>query len=69
VSLAWLRTLQDEQAAILGPDPWRYGMNDANRRNLVAFLGYCTRQGLAPDGLALNELFCPSSLEGPPSFV
>jgi 4,5-dihydroxyphthalate decarboxylase len=69
VSLAWLRSLQDEQAAVLGPDPWRYGMNDANRQNLATFLGYCARQGVAQRKIALDDLFYPPSLEDPPSFV
>jgi 4,5-dihydroxyphthalate decarboxylase len=69
VSLAWLRALQDEQAAILGPDPWRYGMDDANRHNLATFVGYCAAQGLAPTDLSVDELFYPPALEDPPAFV
>jgi 4,5-dihydroxyphthalate decarboxylase len=69
VSLAWLRTLQDEEAAVLGPDPWRYGLDDANRHNLATFLGYCGRQGVGPRELSVDELFYPPSLDEPPAFV
>jgi 4,5-dihydroxyphthalate decarboxylase len=69
VSLAWLRALQDEEADILGPDPWQYGMGDANRHNLATFLGYCAAQGIAGRDLDLDGLFFPASLEDPPSFV
>jgi 4,5-dihydroxyphthalate decarboxylase len=69
VSLAWLRALQEEERAILGPDPWCYGLGDANRRNLATFLGYAVAQGIADEELALEELFHPATVEDPPVYV
>ena len=34
VPLAWVRTAVEEQEAMLGRDPWEYGLTPANRKNL-----------------------------------
>ena len=31
---------------VLGPDPWAYGLGDANRKNLQTVIRYCREQGL-----------------------
>lgn len=63
VSLAWLRALQEEQRAILGPDPFRYGLDEANTRNLEAFLAYAREQGVGAPGLTAEKLFHPGTTE------
>ena len=40
VPLAWVRTALEEQEAVLGRDPWAYGLTPANRKNLETVLRY-----------------------------
>ena len=69
VSLAWLLALQQEERALLGPDPWRYGFDEVNRHTLETFLGYALRQGVAARKVTAEELFFPATLEQPPAYV
>lgn len=69
VSLAWLRWLIERERELLGPDPWQYGLGPANRDNLGTFLRYAHEQGLVDRRLTPEELFEPSVLEDPPTFV
>jgi 4,5-dihydroxyphthalate decarboxylase len=61
VPLAWYQEAWDEQAALLGPDPWEYGLGEANRHNLSTLVGYSHAQGLISRDLSLKELFLPVS--------
>lgn len=63
VSLAWLRALQEEERALLGPDPFGYGLDEANTRNLETFLAYARQQGVAAAGLTAPLLFHPGSTD------
>ncbi|RZU33456.1 4,5-dihydroxyphthalate decarboxylase [Blastococcus saxobsidens] len=69
VSLAWLRALQEEERALLGPDPWHYGLDDSNAHTLQTFLRYALEQGVASRALTPEELFHPATLENPPAYV
>lgn len=69
VSLAWLLALQEEERELLGADPWRYGLDDINRKTLETFLGYAHRQGVASTRMSADELFHPATLESPPTYV
>jgi 4,5-dihydroxyphthalate decarboxylase len=57
IPLAWVRTAVEEQEAILGRDPWAYGLTPANRKNLATVLRYTHQQGLIKTMPALDELF------------
>jgi len=57
VPLAWYRDTWEEQEAILGADPWEYGLSDKNRKNLETLVGYSHDQGLIKRRLPLDELF------------
>lgn len=57
VPLAWFRYFQEEQDEILGPDPWAYGLNEANRKNLETLMHYSQEQGLLGRRIPLDELF------------
>ncbi|MFT8243717.1 hypothetical protein [Roseomonas sp. BN140053] len=59
VPLAWYREEWEEQAAILGPDPWEYGLGARNRHALDTLAGYSHEQGLSRRRLPLEELFLP----------
>ena len=62
VPLAWVRTAVEEQAAVLGPDPWAYGLTPANRRNLETVLRYTYQQGMISNMLLLDALFAKTDL-------
>jgi 4,5-dihydroxyphthalate decarboxylase len=51
-----------EAQALLGPDPWPYGI-EANRRCLEYFLQQHHKQGLSDRLVALSDLFPPSTFE------
>jgi 4,5-dihydroxyphthalate decarboxylase len=62
VPLAWIRTAWEEQLAVLGNDPWAYGLGDANRKNLQTVQRYCHQQGLISREMPLDELFADTDL-------
>ncbi|MFL6797916.1 MAG: ABC transporter substrate-binding protein [Xanthobacteraceae bacterium] len=57
VPLAWVRTAVEEQEAVLGPDPWAYGLTPANRKNLETVLRYTHAQGMISKTVPLESLF------------
>ena len=59
VPLAWMRTAWEEERAVLGPDPWLYGLGDANRKNLETAMRYTHAQGLTGRLAPLDEVFVP----------
>ncbi len=64
VSLPWLVRHAEETEALMGPDPWAYGLEKANNREVLAtFLRYSHEQGLAGRLREPEELFAPESLE------
>jgi 4,5-dihydroxyphthalate decarboxylase len=69
VSLAWLRSLQEEEQALLGGDPWQYGFNPQNVSTLDTFLRYAHGQGLTARLLSAEDLFHPSVTEPIPAYV
>jgi len=62
VPLAWVRTAVEEQEAILGRDPWAYGLTPANRKNLETIQRYTHQQGMVSKLRALEELFDAADL-------
>jgi 4,5-dihydroxyphthalate decarboxylase len=62
VPLAWVRTALEEQDAVLGPDPWAYGLTPANRKNLETVQRYTHQQGMIGKMLPLDELFADTDL-------
>lgn len=57
VPLAWFTSEWEEQAAILGPDPWAYGLAEPNRTNLETLIRYTCEQGLTERQASIAELF------------
>jgi len=55
--LAWYREAWEEQEAVLGTDPWQYGLGAQNRKTLETLAGYSYEQGLTKRLLPLDELF------------
>jgi 4,5-dihydroxyphthalate decarboxylase len=54
---AWATSAAEEQAAILGPDPWAYGLGAANRKNLETAMRYTHAQGLTDRLAAVDDVF------------
>lgn len=59
-ALPWLAAHLEETEAIVGRDPFVYGL-DANRHVLQPFLQYCHEQGLTERPLAAEGLFAPET--------
>jgi len=57
VPLAWYREAWEEQEAILGSDPWQYGLTEQNRKTLETLVGFSYEQGLISRKISLDELF------------
>jgi 4,5-dihydroxyphthalate decarboxylase len=55
---AWAQPAADRAAALMGGDPWPYGI-EANRTTLEAFCTWAAEQGVAHRRLAPEELFPP----------
>ena len=62
VPLAWVRTAVEEQEAIVGKDPWSYGLTPANRNILETVQRYCHQQGLIKTIAPLDNLFADTDL-------
>ena len=62
VPLAWVRTALEEQDAVLGKDPWSYGLTPANRRNLETVQRYTHQQGMISKISPLDALFADTDL-------
>jgi 4,5-dihydroxyphthalate decarboxylase len=57
VPLAWYREAWEEQEAILGPDPWEYGLTERNRHNVETLAQYSHEQGLTKRRHSADDLF------------
>ena len=57
VPLAWYREAWEEQEAVLGKDPWEYGLGERNTKNFERLVTYSHEQGLIRRQLPLGELF------------
>ena len=57
VPLAWFSHQWNEERKVLGPDPWAYGLGEANRKNLGTIMRYCHQQGLVARETPIEELF------------
>jgi len=59
--LAWYREAWEEQEAILGRDPWEYGLTGQNRKNMETLANYSHEQGLISRKIPFEELFLDMS--------
>jgi len=57
VPLAFFRDHWEEQLETLGPDPWIYGVNDANRNNVGTLARYSQEQGMIKKRPDVDSLF------------
>jgi 4,5-dihydroxyphthalate decarboxylase len=63
-SLAWAMSYQEDEEALLGPDPYPYDV-DHNRHVLEAAITYSVEQGLIATAPLVDELFVPSARDFP----
>lgn len=59
-SLAWFGAEQEEERALLGPDPWPYSV-EQNRVVLETLLDYAFEQRLTERRLDIQEIFAPGT--------
>jgi 4,5-dihydroxyphthalate decarboxylase len=59
--LAWFNAEQEEERALLGADPWAYGIA-RNRAALDTLLAYAHEQGITPRLLAVEDVFAPTTI-------
>jgi 4,5-dihydroxyphthalate decarboxylase len=57
VPLGWYRTYWEEERALLGSDPWEYGLSELNRRNYGTLVGWVHAQVLTGTRPRLEDLF------------
>ena len=57
VPLAFYRSAWEEERALLGPDPWEYGMSERNQKNYGTLVKYVHDQLLTGPTQSLNDLF------------
>jgi 4,5-dihydroxyphthalate decarboxylase len=57
VPLAWYGSRWEEERALLGPDPWEYGLSELNRRNYGTLVGWVHAQVLSGARPRLEDLF------------
>ncbi len=57
--LAFFTPSWEEQNALMGPDPWQYGLSEINRHNVETALTYTYEQGLIGKKPAIAERFHP----------
>ncbi len=63
VPLAFWRSYQEDESALLGPDPWEYGLSDLNQRNYDTLVGYVHDQVLGGKRPQLRDLFAKEAFE------
>lgn len=63
VPLAWYRTYWEEERALLGADPWEYGMSETNKKNYDRLVGYVHQQVLTGPRPRLEDLFPKEAVE------
>lgn len=62
IPLPWVPAMLEETAALLGGDPWPYGV-EANRVTLASFNRWAREQGVASRLLQPEDLFAPQVLD------
>jgi 4,5-dihydroxyphthalate decarboxylase len=64
VPFAWYRTYWEQERAMLGPDPWEYGLSARNRKNYDTLVGYVHAQLLTGRPRPrLEDLFAKEAFE------
>ena len=54
----WNRQMWEEQRAVMGPDPWKFGIK-GNEKALNALIRFAAEQGLLAKPMTISDLFVP----------
>jgi 4,5-dihydroxyphthalate decarboxylase len=57
VTLPWFGAHWEDERALFGPDPWTYGLGEANRKVLDTVIRYTFEQGMISSRVAVDEVF------------
>jgi 4,5-dihydroxyphthalate decarboxylase len=57
-NFVWNRQVWEEQRAVMGPDPWKYGIK-GNEKVLTTIIRYAGEQGLLKNKVTIEDLFLP----------
>jgi 4,5-dihydroxyphthalate decarboxylase len=57
-NFVWNRQTWEEQRAVMGPDPWKYGIK-GNEKVLNTIIRYAGEQGLLKNKVTIEDLFVP----------
>jgi 4,5-dihydroxyphthalate decarboxylase len=63
--LIWADVHVDEQRAVLGADPWEYGLTDDNVTTVETLVDYAREQGVAEEPYDVADLFALETLDTP----
>jgi 4,5-dihydroxyphthalate decarboxylase len=63
VPLAFYRSAWEEERALLGPDPWEYGLSERNQKNYGTLVRYVYEQLLSGPTQSLHQLFPKEAFE------
>ena len=61
--LAFCHSYVEEERALLGHDPWEYGLSELNKRNYDTLVGYVHDQVLTGSRPQLEDLFAKEAFE------
>lgn len=61
--LAFSTAVWESQDALMGPDPWAYGLTPANRRALELVVRYAREQGITRTERDIDKLLAPTDRE------
>ena len=62
VPLPWFGAHWENERALFGPDPWTYGLGDANRKTLETVIRYAHEQGMIASPPPVDALFVPDCM-------
>ncbi len=57
IGLPWITAELEQTQEVMGPDYWRYGLGDDNRRTLETMARYSFEQGLSTRLIGVDEMF------------
>jgi 4,5-dihydroxyphthalate decarboxylase len=57
ITLPWFGAHWEDERALFGPDPWRYGLGAENRKTLETLVRYAHEQGLIAARKPIEDLF------------
>ena len=62
VPLPWFGAHWEDERALFGPDPWAYGLGEANRKTLGTAVRYTHEQGMISSPPPLEAMFVPDCM-------